>query len=173
MSDPFLGQLKMFAGNFAPVGWQMCDGTLLSIAGNDALFQLLGTSYGGDGINTFGVPDLRGRVPIGPGTDSAGNVYVNGTQGGSESVTVVATNLPAHRHDFVVSSDLGTAATPNGNFLGSQPDGSFLFRPSNPTGTMPAGTISTTPGGLPHENRQPYLALNYIIATAGIYPSQS
>jgi microcystin-dependent protein len=172
MSDPFVGQLKMFAGNFAPVGWVLCDGSLLPISQNDVLYSLLGTSYGGDGQTTFGVPDLRGRVPIAPGTDSAGNVYVAGSMGGSEGVILTGANLPPHNHTFAAANAVGTASTPGGNYLAGTPDGVFIYKAANPTGNQNAGTIGSSPGGMPHENRQPYIAVNYIIATAGIYPSQ-
>src|SRR5262245_25908304 len=122
MADPFLGQLKIFAGTYAPVGWVMCDGSLLSIPENDALFNLLGTTFGGDGVSTFGVPDLRGRVPIAPGTDSAGNTYVPGQAEGSEGVTLTQNNgLPPHSHAFVVSNAPATNQVPTGNLLAALP----------------------------------------------------
>jgi microcystin-dependent protein len=170
MSNPFIGQLKMFGGNFAPEGWQLCDGTLLSISEYDTLYTLLGTTYGGDGVSTFGVPDLRGRVPIGPGTDKDGNAYAVGVAGGSESVALTDANIPAHNHAFVVSSAPGTLATPGNNLLAATPDGVLIYKTANPTGTFAAAITPLT--GAAHENRQPFIAINYIIATAGVYPSQ-
>ena len=173
MADPFLGQLKIFAGTYAPVGWVLCDGRLLPIAENDALFNLLGTTFGGDGYSTFGVPDLRGRVPIAPGTDSDGNTYIPGQAEGSEGVTLTEANgLPPHSHAFVVSTAPGTEQIPAGNLLAAVPSGDLMFRAANPSGSMVPGVIALSAGGSPHENRQPFLVVNYIMATEGIYPSQ-
>ena len=169
--EPFLGQLKLFAGNFAPVGWVLCDGRLLAIAENDALYSLIGDAFGGDGATTFAVPDLRGRVPMGFGTDSAGNVVNVGNKGGAENVTLTANNLPPHTHPFVASTQNGNTNRPTGQLLGKQPDGALLFRNVAPTGTMGAAIQPSTGG--PHENRQPYIVVNYIMATEGIFPPQS
>jgi microcystin-dependent protein len=173
MSDPFLGQLKMFAGTFAPLGWLPCDGRLLPIQQYDALFNLLGTTYGGDGQTTFGIPDLRGRVPIAPGRGSDNTVYQAGSTGGTEGVTLTVNNLPAHTHTFAASTAAGTVSTPGGNFLAQTPTEVFIYKKANPSSTLNAGMVGTSPGGQPHENRQPYIAVNYIIATEGIYPPQS
>jgi microcystin-dependent protein len=179
MTEPYLGEIRMFGGNFAPRGWVMCDGQLLSIAENDTLYVLLGTIYGGDGVNTFAVPDLRGRVPTHQGTKN-GQTYVMGQKAGSESVTLNTQQLPQHTHPLFAA---GTTAT-----LGTAVAASMLAN-QGPTGTtLPAylpydaanaqivlSPASTTPAGgsQPHENRQPYLGVNFILATSGIFPSQN
>jgi microcystin-dependent protein len=171
--EAYLGQLKLFAGTFAPQGWLLCNGQLLDISANDALFNLLGTTYGGDGISTFALPDLRGRVPMGPGTDQAGNNVALGTNGGAETVTLTGDNLPPHTHSFVTSTQKGNSnpRAARGNLLAAQPDGTNLFRATNPT--VNAGAMIQSSAGGPHENRQPYIVINYIICTEGIYPPQS
>lgn len=168
--NPFIGQIKLFAGSFAPVGWALCDGQLLNIAENDTLFNLIGTTYGGDGTTTFAVPDLRSRVPVGIGSDGV-NSYAIGNAGGLENVQLDGTHMIAHSHDFKASfavDDKVKVASPKGNVLGTTPG--KLFRPANPTGHLGASIDAST--GTPHNNMQPYMAINYIIATAGIYPSQ-
>lgn len=168
--DPFIGQIKLFAGTFAPVGWALCNGQVLNIADNDALFNLIGTTYGGDGTTTFALPDLRSRVPVGIGSDGV-NTYAIGNTGGLEKVPLDGTHMIAHSHDFKVSTatdEKVKVATPKDNVLGTTPG--KLFRPANPTGHLGASIDPST--GSPHDNIQPYMAINYIIATAGVYPSQ-
>ena len=172
--DPFLGEIKLFAGTFAPVGWNYCDGTLLSISTNDALYALLGTTYGGDGVNTFAVPDLRGRVPIHQGSQTGLPTYVIGQVGGVTSVTLLASNMPAHSHTLSATAELGKDADPRGKLLGAADDTCLIYKESA-TATVPLSPAHVGPSGgsQPHDNMQPYLAMNYIIATSGIYPSQS
>ena len=166
MSDPFLGEIRMFAGNYAPVDWNFCDGTLLSIASNDALYTLLGTTYGGDGNVNFALPDLRGRLPLyqGPG-------FVLGQAGGRETVTLVTAEMPAHSHPFLAASNAGTASSPQNNVPATTSNGNFLYINENTTGPMAANAISMTVGGQSHENFQPYLCVDFIISLFGIFPS--
>ena len=179
MSEPFLGEIRMFCGNFSPRGWALCDGQLLPIAQNSALFSLLGTTYGGNGQTTFALPDLRGRAPIHAGQGPGLSPYNLGQNGGAENVTISASQMPPHQH----------AVTPNcGNSVPQSP----LNDPTNsfPTGTDPGtqglgiytssanAVMGSTPtsiagGGQPVANIQPYLCVNFIIATEGIYPSRN
>jgi microcystin-dependent protein len=165
MSDPYLGEVRMFGGNFAPVGWELCNGQLLSIAENDALYALLGTTYGGDGQTTFGVPDLRGRVPVHVST-----AFVLGQKGGAETVALVSNQLPNHSHSFVSSGGPPNTASP-ANAVPAAP-GTEIYSeeapliPYNPQKVLLAG------GSLPHDNLQPYTCVSFIIATQGIFPSQ-
>lgn len=179
MTEPYLGEIRMFGGNFAPIGWVMCDGQLLSIAENDALYNLMGTTYGGDGINTFGVPDLRGRTPTHQGTKN-GQTYVLGQKTGVETVTLIAAQLPSHTHPFLAASTTADVAVPTAQTMisnqGPTGSGVFGYAPYNAGNTQIALTAaSTTPAGgsQPHDNMQPYLGINFILATAGIYPSQN
>jgi microcystin-dependent protein len=172
MSDPFLGEIRMFAGNFAPVGWEFCNGQLLSIAENDALYNLLGTTYGGDGVNTFGMPDLRGRTPMHQGTGNGLSTRILGEITGAESVTLTAAQLPAHYHPVHACSGVGTLATPGGNVWGASSTGEKQYTLNAPNVAMAPACTTTVGGGQPHENMMPYQAVSFIIATQGIYPSQ-
>jgi microcystin-dependent protein len=179
MSDPFLGEIRMFAGNFAPLGWSFCNGALLSIADNNALFALLGTTYGGDGVSTFALPDLRGRVPLHSG-NSGGSTYVLGQNGGNENVTLLANQLGSHTHTMSASSKTGTLTkAANGNTLsatGPQDVTPAVFQPFNSGATQVAlapQTLTAFGQGGPHENMQPYLCVSFIIALAGVFPSQN
>jgi microcystin-dependent protein len=179
MTEPYLGEIRLFGGNFAPRGWVMCDGQLLSIAENDTLYVLLGTAYGGDGVNTFGVPDLRGRVPAHQGAKN-GQTYVMGQMIGAETVTLTPQQLPAHTHPMSAATTAGSVGTPTvATMLSSQgPAGTALsaYAPYNAANEQVALTGgSTTPAGSsqPHENRQPYVGVNFILATAGIFPSSN
>ncbi len=162
----------MFAGNFAPQGWAYCDGQLLPISQNDALFNLIGTTYGGDGESTFALPDLRGRVPLHQGTGPGLSPRTIGEAGGIESVTLTVANLPAHTHDFQASTTAGASSNPQGNVVGSPP-ATTMFIADTPTQSLPSTMVGSTGGSQPHENRMPFLAVNYIIALYGIYPSQN
>jgi microcystin-dependent protein len=165
----------MFCGNFAPQGWAMCDGSLVSIMGNDTLFALVGTSFGGDGITNFQLPDMRGRVPVGQGTYMPDNIqYTVGNTGGGETVTLVAANLPPHTHALAASTAAGTKDAVAGNVLASGPTGcNYMFAPTGaPGNALNAGHITSSGNSAAHPNMQPYLTVNYIIATAGIYPSR-
>ena len=169
--DPFLGEIKIFAGNFAIQGHALCNGALLAISQNVNLFALLGTTYGGDGINTFGLPDLRGRVPIHMGTGTGLTPRTNGETGGIEEVTLTINQLPAHTHPMNANPADGNSTNPANNFWAAQP-ALGQYAPANTAGSNLKTTATTPAGGSqPHENLQPYLALNYIIALEGIYPS--
>lgn len=171
MGQPYVGEIRIFAGNFPPLGWALCDGQLLSISENDTLFILIGTTYGGDGQNTFGLPDLRGRVPIHQGTRS-GNTVILGQKGGVESVILSVAQMPAHTHPFMASTSPGTAVNPTDNVVAANPSITFL-RQQNPAVAMnPASGSATVSQNLPHTNLQPYLGLNFIISLFGIFPSQ-
>ena len=158
----------MFAGNFAPGGWRFCDGQLLAIADNDALFTLLGTTYGGDGEETFALPDLRGRHPVHQGAN-AGTTFVLGESGGVEEVTLTTQQVPAHGHAFLAANVQGDQISPAGNL----PARSFNVTPylnEAPDGNMLASAISPAGGSQPHENRQPYLGISFIISLTGLFP---
>lgn len=180
MSVPYVGEIRMFAGNFAPMGWAFCDGSLWPISENDTLFALIGTTYGGDGIETFAMPDLRGRVPVHVGTLQGGDTYVLGVNGGQESVTLTAAQIPSHNHVINASTAIAPAATAAVNIT----DGSSWV-PATPSPKPKAyttaapnllmGSASIGPGGgsQPHENMAPFLAVQFIIALFGVFPSQN
>ena len=172
MSEPFTGEIRMFAGNFAPVGWANCDGQLLSVSQNDALFSLFGTIYGGDGRTTFGLPDLRGRVPIHQGQGPGLANRTLGGKSGSEQVTLTTQQMPSHNHPLQVSTANGAGANPGGNVLA----GSALlegYADEIPDTPMSASAISPTGGSTAHNNMQPYQVIRFIVALFGIYPSRS
>lgn len=174
-SDPYLGQISMFAGNFAPRGWAFCDGQLLPISQNQALFSLLGTTYGGDGVTTFALPDLRGRAPIHAGNGPGLSNYPLGQRGGLEQVTLAISQLPNHAHTAQVNatSPVGRGQgsdTPVNNFWA---EGGSYSATSNATMSANAVTVQPTGGNQPHENRQPYATINYIIALQGTFPSRN
>ncbi|MFD2170019.1 phage tail protein [Tumebacillus lipolyticus] len=165
MSESYLGEIRMFAGNFAPQGWALCNGQLLSIAENEALFALLGTTYGGDGQTTFALPDLQGRVAIHPNT-----TYVRGTKGGSETVTVVANQLPQHTHIANANNTLSDGDTSANAIWGKTIHTNFG---SGTTQNMSAQTIASVGGNQPHENMMPTTTISFIISLYGIFPPQS
>jgi microcystin-dependent protein len=171
MATPFLGEIKMFGGNFAPVGFAFCSGQLLAISQNDALFALIGTIYGGDGQTTFGLPDLRGRLPVHLGTLSGGGNYVIGQSGGSEQVTLTTPQLPTHNHSAQASSAAGTQNGP-GNGVWAQ-SSLNQFGTGNAASTMTAQNIQNSGGSQSHDNMMPFLAVNFIIALEGVFPSQN
>jgi microcystin-dependent protein len=168
-SQPYLGQIMLVAFDFVPRGWAECAGQLLPINQNQALFSLLGTTYGGNGTTTFALPDLRGRVPVQAGSPSG---IVLGERSGQESHTLSVGELPAHTHGFAVSSVAATALSPAGAVPAVTGDLSRSYAPA-PAVTMHPGAIAPAGGSQPHENRMPTLALRYIIALQGIYPSQN
>lgn len=172
MSDPFLGEVRMFAGTFAPVGWELCNGQLISIAENDALYNLLGTTYGGDGVNTFGLPDLRGRSPIHQGSAGGLTPRVLGSMLGVETVSLTAAQTPAHFHPVHAFSTAGTVNIPTGASWAAASTGENQYSQSNPNASMAANSTTIVGGGQPHENMSPFLAVSFIIALQGIYPSQ-
>lgn len=164
--DPFIGEIRIFAGTFAPLGWADCNGQLLSIAQNNALFSLVGTTYGGDGFTTFALPDLRSRLPIG----MQGNL---GSAGGSEFVTLTTQTLPGHTHPAACGGN-GTAVSPVNAYWATDVGG-FVGQYSTqaPNAVMAADAITLSGGGQPHDNIQPYLCVRYIIALEGIFPPQA
>jgi microcystin-dependent protein len=172
MSDPFIGEVRLFAGNFAPQGWALCQGQLVAIAENTALFTLIGTTYGGDGQNTFALPDLRGRVPIHQGQGGGLSSRVMGQLGGAETVTLAAAQMPAHSHPLVASSGPAQAASvPSGSVPAAT--SISLYGTSAPSLPMAGNAVASTGGSQPHENMAPFVAMNYIISLFGIYPSQN
>jgi microcystin-dependent protein len=174
MSDPYVGEIRIFGGNFEPAGWMFCRGQLLAISEFSTLFQLIGTTYGGDGQSNFGLPDLRGRVPIHTGTGAGLASRIIGQSGGQETATVSNAQLPAHSHTLLVSEEVGKQAAPQGNLLAQLPAATskLYHTPTSPVSTSP-NSIAETGGSQPHDNLQPYLCLNYIISLFGVFPSQS
>ena len=171
MSEPFVGEIRMFAGNFAPRGWAFCDGQLLAVSQNDALFSLLGTIYGGDGRTTFGLPDLRGRLPIHAGHGPGLSERRLGAKAGEESVSLTVNQLAAHGHTAMASTAAGSQSDPDGQFLGASPN-VRVFRPQDPNAPMNAGSLTNVGGSQAHTNVMPFLCLHFIIALVGIYPSR-
>jgi len=174
VSEPFIGQIMMFAGNFAPRGWAFCEGQLLSVAQNTALYSILGTTYGGNGQTTFALPDLRGRLPMQPGQGPGLSPRTLGEQGGSESVTLISSQMPAHNHTLNVSSQQGDTETPVGTVLAADNTATITnYRAAPIDGTMNPSAIGVAGGTQPHNNMSPFLCINFIIALEGIYPSRS
>lgn len=178
MSTPYIGEIRMFGFGTrgAPTGWQACDGSLLPISQYDVLFALLGTTYGGDGQTTFAVPDLRGRVPIHQGQGPGLSNYVIGQRAGTETVTVLPTQMPAHTHALAVTSSAATAASPGGGLMPGALSGE-TFYVSDIAGATPVAmstqSVSLSGGSQPHENCMPTLTVQYCIATEGVFPSQA
>jgi microcystin-dependent protein len=175
--QPYLGEIRLLPFGFAPVGWQDCDGSLLSIAENDALFVLLGTNYGGDGVSTFAVPDLRGRLPVHRGTGRALSPYVLGQKTGSEAVTLITANLPAHTHAVqATNAPASTGAPTTGTAELATISGDTMYT-SDITGLTvhpaAASMLTTVGGSQAHDNTMPTLAVRFCIALAGVFPSQS
>lgn len=165
MAQPYVGEIRIFAGNFAPAGWSFCDGSLLPISENETLFQLIGTTYGGDGESTFALPDLRGRFPI-----HQGNNYVMAETGGVESVTLTSQQIPSHSHPMLASTSTGTQSGATGNVLASGSSIS-IYRVGAPSSALAPQTIASTGGSQPHDNMQPFVCVTYIISLFGIFPS--
>jgi len=162
----------MFAGSFAPVGWQFCDGSLLPISENEVLFQLIGTTYGGDGESTFGVPSLGGRVPVHQGTGSDGITYLTGEMPGVESVTLSTQQIPVHSHALLGSTSPATGTNPNGLIFGTGAVTAYMIE-ADAEVQLNANSITPVGGSQPHDNQQPFLAITYIISKFGIFPSQT
>jgi microcystin-dependent protein len=171
MANPFLGEIRMVGFSFAPVGWAFCNGALMAIAQADALFNLLGTIYGGDGVNTFGLPDFRGRIPIHMGQGPGLSNYVVGQRAGDENVTLLPSQLPSHHHALQASSDAASTASPSGAFLGQTTVPAYFPGPA--TAAMSISSIGPSGGNLPHDNTMPFLCINFIIALNGIFPSRN
>ena len=166
MSQPFVGEIRVFGGTFAPQGWAFCDGQLLAITQNETLFVLLGTTYGGDGQTTFALPDLRGRIPM-----HVGGGLVIGQSGGAEQVTLTSAQLPAHSHPLQATAADGTSADPTNN-VWAESD-ARTFSTAAPDASMSASTLASAGGGQPHNNLMPFLGLSFIISLFGIFPSQN
>ncbi|MDP5280882.1 tail fiber protein [Sphingomonas sp. DG1-23] len=165
MAQPYVGEIRMFAGNFAPAGWMFCEGQLLPISENETLFQLIGTTYGGDGESTFGLPDLRGRLPI-----HQGNGFILAETGGVEEVTLTVSQLPSHSHPLLASLNVASGPTPTNLVVGKS--GSIdAFINAQPTDPLNALSIASVGGSQPHTNMQPYLCVDFIISLFGIFPS--
>ena len=171
MAQPYVGEVRLFAGNFAPAGWMFCDGTLLPISENETLFNLIGTTYGGDGQETFGLPDLRGRIPIHQGTLGI-NSYQLAQMGGVETVTLTTQQIPAHTHALSGSTDNANQTTAGGNILAQVPTYTPYVQLTAGT-ALAANAISPAGTSQPHSNMQPYLGINFIISLFGIFPSQT
>ena len=167
MAQPYVGEIRMFAGNFAPVGWAFCEGQPLPISENETLFQLIGTTYGGDGESTFALPDLRGRLPI-----HQGNGFILAETGGAEEITLTTSQIPVHSHPLLASNVIASDANP-ANMLVAQDNvaGADLWLDDNPTISMAPTAIGPVGGSQPHTNFQPYLCVNFIISLFGIFPS--
>jgi len=165
----YLGEIRMFAGNFAPSGWALCNGQLLAIGQNTALFSLLGTSYGGNGVSTFGLPDLRGRVVVQPGQGPGLSLYDRGQTGGAESYTLPVAEMPSHTHTLRGTSSLGDSDSPAGRVMARDVAGIPEYSAST-NGDMAAAAITSTGGGAAHNNMAPYRVVNFIIALEGVFP---
>jgi microcystin-dependent protein len=165
MAQPYVGEIRMFAGNFAPAGWMFCEGQLLPISENETLFQLIGTTYGGDGQSTFALPDLRGRLPI-----HQGNGFILAETGGAEEITLTVQQIPAHSHALLCSGVVGNDPNPGGN-LPAESSAVSLYHSSAPTTPMAPQSISPVGGSQPHTNMQPYLCVDFIISLFGIFPN--
>ncbi len=167
MAQPYVGEIRMFAGPFAPAGWMFCEGQLLPISENETLFNRIGTTYGGDGITTFALPDLRGRLPL-----HQGNGFALSETGGAEQVTLGTAEMPTHTHTLQASTDDATSATPVGNAW-AKAKTSIYFAAGGPQVNLSSNVLSATGGNQPHTNMQPYLCINFIISLFGIFPTPS
>ncbi len=173
MSDPFIGEIRMFAGNFAPRSWAFCDGQLLAVSSNNALFALLGTIYGGDGRTTFGLPDMRGRIPVHQGQGPGLSDRRIGAKGGAENVTLTANQMPSHNHAMNASGTAGTADGPAGMVqAGNSAVRAFRLN-IGPNQTLHSATIGNSGGSRSHANMMPTLAVHFIIALFGVFPSRN
>jgi microcystin-dependent protein len=164
MGQPYVGEIRMFGGNFAPAGWMFCEGQLLPISENETLFNLIGTTYGGDGQSTFALPDLRGRVPL-----HFGNGFTLAETGGAENVTLTVNQIPAHNHAMLASNDIGLMTSPQNNVTGQS--AAKLYRAGSPSVNLNPGSVASAGGSQPHNNFQPYLCIDFIISLFGIFPS--
>jgi microcystin-dependent protein len=173
MAEPFIGQIITTGFNFAPTGYALCNGQILSIAQNTALFSLLGTQFGGNGQTTFGLPDLRGRVPVHQGQGSGLSSRSMGEMSGEENHTLISTEMPTHNHTMAATNVSGGLTTPNGNFLAASSDANVAtFRPTSDGSALNPQTIGLAGGSQPHNNMQPYLVISFSIALEGIFPSR-
>ncbi len=167
MSQPYVGEIRMFAGNFAPAGWMFCEGQLLPISEYETLFNLIGTTYGGDGQSTFALPDLRGRLPI-----HQGNGFTLAETGGVETVTLSVSQIPAHSHPYLATINPDNVGSPQNAVVGQLSGAAVkLFSGVAPTAAMAPSSVSSTGGSQPHDNFQPYLCIDFIISLFGVFPS--
>jgi len=171
MAEPYLGEIRMFAGNFTITGWQMCNGQTLPISQYAALFSILGTTYGGNGTTTFNLPDLRGRVAIHQGTGNGLTPYVTGELAGTENVTLISTQMPQHSHQINASTS-GNQVSPVNNFPGNEATPIKIYSATGPVQMNP-GVVAIAGGSQPHSNLQPLLCVTFLIAMAGIFPSRN
>jgi microcystin-dependent protein len=167
MAQPYVGEIRMFAGNFAPAGWMFCEGQLLPISEYETLFNLIGTTYGGDGQSTFALPDLRGRLPIHQGSGVA-----LAQTGGAEEITLTVQQIPAHGHPLMAASTVGNDPNPQGNLL-AESSAISMYQSAAPSTAMAPQSVSAAGGSQPHTNFQPYLCVDFIISLFGIFPSQT
>ena len=168
MAQPFVGEIRMFAGNFPPAGWMFCDGNQMPISENETLFALIGTTYGGDGEETFNLPNLQSRIPIHQGTGPDGTTYQIGEAAGTEAETLTVNQIPVHTHPLIASGEAGSTSNPAAAMVATGPT---LYRPAPAVAPMSNQSISPVGGSQPHENMQPFLCINYIISLFGLYPS--
>lgn len=170
MSNPYIGEIRMFGGNFAPAGWAFCDGQILAISENDALFALIGTTYGGDGQTTFALPNLQGRLPV-----HRGNAFTIGESAGVEAVTLTTQQIPNHIHPALANdpgTNSGNTPTPGNHLWAHQSSTGIYTDTFNPAASMHPGALSAVGGSQPHDNMMPYLCVSFIISLFGIFPSQ-
>ena len=173
MTDPFVAEIRIFAGNFAPTGWAQCNGQLLPISQNTALFSLLGTMYGGDGKSTFALPNMQGSVALGTGQSQGGSEYFQGQMSGAEAITLLESEMPAHNHFIKVSNQQGDVQEPQPGTCIARPSGATPFvdgTTNPPSASMAFQQLGIAGASLPHNNMMPYLTLTYIIAMQGVFP---
>lgn len=173
MSDQFVAEIRIFPFNFAPTGWALCNGQLMPISQNTALFSLLGTTYGGDGKSTFALPDLQGAAPMHPGQGPGLSLHDLGESGGSDAITLLESEIPAHTHALMASSQPGEDPSPVGETLGRSVGASLYQTITNPLVALDPGAVGPAGGSLPHNNLMPYLTLNFCIAVQGVFPPRS
>jgi microcystin-dependent protein len=166
MAQPYVGEIRMFAGNFAPAGWMFCEGQLLPISENETLFNLIGTTYGGDGQSTFGLPDLQGRLPL-----HQGNGFILAETGGAEDITLTVNQIAAHTHPLLASTNSGVASNAQGNTISSSPSILLYIEGQSPDTNLNPSVVGAVGGNQPHTNFQPYLCVDFIISLFGIFPS--
>ncbi len=171
MSNPFVGEIRMFGGNFAPVGWAFCDGSLIPISENEVLFNLIGTTYGGDGVLTFALPNLQSRLPMHMGTGAGLSSHTIGEQGGVETVTLTVNQIPSHTHVPQADSGSGAQTSPAGNLWANSAN--FPYSANAPAAAMDSHALSSDGGSQPHDNMTPFLVVSFIISLFGIFPTQS
>jgi microcystin-dependent protein len=174
MTQPYVGEVRMFGGNFAPAGWALCNGASMSISNNTVLYQLIGTTYGGDGVNTFNLPNLQARLAVGMGQGTGLSNYVLGQAAGSETVTITTSQLPSHNHPLRATTTAATLNTPGGNLTGQPASGARMYTSTNtPLVNLNSASCTMTQGNMPHQNMMPFQCVTFIIALYGIFPSQS